>query len=269
MGGNVGEMNNQKEKQKKEEKAFLESFLKRAKYDAEEICMLPNDPPDARIILDGKQIGIEITEFHVQEDRAIEAVWEELKRELMSRIKKYPELKNFMYVLHFKEPKLPDKKERGNFADQCIQFVLNYDELTNNQLCLFDSQKFPLMKKYLGNGLERIPNGIDNFQNNSSWCRNNTMDFAWTDDPSRIMEKPLRKKIKALDDNRWEINPDEKWILIVSGHRASQMIGARETYKDIMKGSKFDMVFIYDVYQPSPIYLLNGNQWEIFEKRNF
>lgn len=253
---------------KEVERFYLESFLQLARHEPENIN--DHETPDFIITLNGKQIGIEVTEFHSDAKgsdgyprRQIEEEWQKLQQEkLMPEVRQHSNLNTYNGILCFKELNLPFRPQYANFAKEVVRFSLNNCNLKKGEGKEFNAfgSEFPLMRDYL-----------KKFYLRNAGCY---ITWEWNHNASSVglnegeLIGAIKKKINRLREGGWPDLP-EKWLLVVSGHQISQCMGGKLVQNKLpkftelnsqLKKSGFDKVFIYQ-HMFHSVFMFTKEQW--------
>ena len=112
------------------------------------------ESPNFIVPLEGKKVGIEITEHHSafvtsggKPRRAIEQEWVEFQRKIMEHVEKHKELKETNGLLFFKNFRLPSKSETTKFIDALLNLSLEMVRKGTQETT--SPFKYPILTKYL------------------------------------------------------------------------------------------------------------------------
>jgi len=255
-------------KQKEQEYSYLKKFLELINLSPEQI--LDNESPDFIIILNGKRIGIEITEYHSddkgpkgQPRREVEETRKKLLSDLMKEVKKNQALGCVNGVLSFKNLDVPPRKKHYQFIKEILEVSnQNLPDNKNREVIIDRFEKNPLLSQYLKElRLEYHSHGFD-------W---GIRDFAWVG----ISEQELLKTIERKTNIKYgEKGLSEIWLLIVSGTNLSQAVPPFEllrldTYSEcnkILCTSEFREVYFF-IYMQDQILRWDKStmQWTVCE----
>lgn len=231
------------------------------------------ESPDFVVILRGKKIGIEVTEFHSdlkgvddKPRRAIEETWNLLQKNLKKAVEKHPKLKGTYGFLMFKDLIVPPKSVHKEFVNEIIQLSLTMI-CTNCEEIRPDEGKFPLLHQYLEKfRLKRI-----NFAHHISWDWDQNASFIGLTEDELI--SAIQRKMNRADKYRGK-GIEELWLLVISGYRLSQAmppflenkLSDFDRLNDILEESGYDKVYLYQ-YMFDVIYEWPG--WIKFGKEDF
>lgn len=245
-------MNASNEK-KKRERFYLEKFLSVLDKVAEDIK--ETESPDFIVKLQGKKIGVEVTEFHSNAKgekgrprRAIEEAWSVLQETIMEQVGKHGKLQESNGLLFFDKLELPEKSEYKEFTDELIR--LSVEMIDSGLRETTPGKEYPLLNRYLKKlFLEKAGVYI-------LWGWNH--DVASVGLSESELLKAINPKLRA-DYKDHKI--DELWLLIISGYRLSQAMGIILFYKlsnynelnRLLRLSKYSKVYIYQ-YMLNSIY---------------
>ena len=228
---------------KKDERKYLDAFLQLRGIVPGTID--PGESPDFIMSYKGKQIGLEITEYHSSTfigfpRRAVESEWEKLQGLIMAEVKKHDELKHTSGILFFKSLKVPSSLEQHLFVEELIKISIKMVQLNINEY--IPDYCYPLLKKYLENF------SLENTRCYIVWDWNHDAGSVGIteDELLGIIDTKIKKASKYQ-------KVDELWLIIISSYRISQSAGILfpETLNDFrrvesrLKDSSFRKIYIY------------------------
>ena len=206
---------------KQRERFYLDHFIKVTGLCP--LCIEPGaDPPDFVVILGGRRIAVEITEFHSgakgtdnSPRRAVEEEWDRLRRLIEKERAGDAILKEIGTQVFFKGLRVPSRRERAQFVSALLAFVRKEaGSLTRNRTRFGEfGDDFPLLQAYL----KCLDIYIAGCYISWEWNHN----AAWVGLGENELCNILRPKLgKPRIDG-----VDEYWLLVVSGPHLSQSLG--------------------------------------------
>ncbi len=267
----IKKKSSQKEKKETLEHLYLTTFLNLLNLNPNQLRRGDEQgekPPDFVMVLDGKTIGVEVTRYHQNSRRKeYEGEWEKLKEVIEQERSLYPGLNEVSASLdfNFKESlEVPPKGQHRKFAQELCKFIL--DELNHlsseqQRFTSFQSSSLPLLNQYLGSLRLKVQNV------KVTWRSNHNSGSV------RVHECELQSCVqkKASGVSRWNpLNPDEKWLLIVSGHRISQamdplyLVDKLRDFRGLncdLKNSSFDKVYIFQIMRKKILLWQSSTDW--------
>jgi len=255
---------------KRKELFYLEPFLKLYGVSPTKIT-LNVESPDFIINYSGKEIGIELTEYHSLQEilghsrREVESNWERLQGEIYEKVKLDKELIGISVLIFFKKVYLPSRGEIPLFIDELINCTKEL--IMKSKKSILVPEKYKILSKYV----DKIY--IYKIEGNShlKWESNlNVGSIGLTEEGLlSIIESKINKgeryRLRGLD---------KLWLLVVFGHRISQSAPPRLKYKlekfrilnSILSKSSYNYVFLY-LYMYDVIY--RWPNWIKFGKGKF
>jgi len=243
----IDKNSNPTNKKKETERFYLNEFLGVLGIAPDYIHQ--GESPDFIITLKTKRLGIELTYFHSnargecgRTRREIEESWKSLKRKIMEKVERYEKLNETHGLLHFRKLELPHRARNEEFCDQLVDLSLRM--INSNRERTSPDETYPLLKRYLKEFvLEKVGCYIN-------WDWNHDTD--WVGLRERELINIITPKVGKVANYRKK-SLDELWLLIISGHRLSQAMGMRLSYKlkafdqldSLLEKSGYDKVYIY------------------------
>ena len=236
------------ENQKDDELFYLEQFLNCLRIKTDNIKK-GNEPPDYTITIDGKDIAIEITEFHSNAKglnnhsrREVEENWKKLRMVIRTERNKHSELKSINVNIYFKELNVPPVRDHSKFAKELVCFVIKKLGCISDKKKIFtDFQgRYNLLSIYLK---ELRFHNVGCY---ITWDWNQNAAFVGLSE--KELEITISPKLKKYQPKKGY----ENWLLIVSGTNLSQAMG-RPCIDELNKyainkklvKSPFDKVYIF------------------------
>ncbi|MBL7141445.1 MAG: hypothetical protein ISS74_11120 [Planctomycetes bacterium] len=273
------------------ERQYVKKALACLRLSPVSVSTVERDPPDVRVELAGRVLGIEVMEYHrdltegSSELRQQEARTKEIEAAFDVARKRFPEVmaKGLVFLKKSKNPVggvtpnwlrlLPKKMEAEAFAIQLLEFARSHArELTASRQVFDDfGDVSPLLKKYV----QRME------LRSYSWTP------IWNFDPQAKMHgfpeeqwaAHIRHKAERISKARQGASGhleryDEIWLVLACGQHSSQMVAATiDCFKEAalldeeLTASPFSTVLIYQCWEGMPLYKWRrGEGWS--EVRN-
>ena len=262
---------------RKSEEQYLKRFLKSAGYNPERIDD-GADPPDAVISLNGKRIGMEITEFYSDaphkgskgsERQAKQKEWRNLQSEINNELRRKLPSYSLFVLLTFKKPnnELPSRNQYRRFAEEIAETVKK-EIAENPKEIRREIHSFPPEFSLIQSYLHCIK--LRKSCREDSICDSISHRWGSIGMNQGALISTVEPKIESLNKAGWT-GLSEKWLLIISGHELAQQIDPCDelvetklnSYSELnqkLAGSKFDKVFIHRYNFPA-IFIFENNQW--------
>ena len=209
-----------KDKQEKEERHYLDDFLRILNCSCDDIKR-GDDPPDFIIRLKRNLVSVEMTDYYSSVKspsghtrRSVEEEWTELQSKIDAVRKSSDSLKQISFYLWFRELLLPSSKEKDQFIKELFLFVESVqDKINADRPQEFDDfEKYPLLKKYLRDIRLKLSKAYLSSASNISG--------GFVDESEESLISVIRPKLK---------NPSLKgpyWLVVTCGHQLSQSFGS-------------------------------------------
>jgi hypothetical protein len=230
--------------QRDEEGRDLATFLRATGADPDQVIPGEN-PPDFYLILGGRRIGVEHTNFHrPDEEQARLAAWRRLQGLIEERRRTVEALKSVAAVVSFQGDRIPPRNVRQAFAAELLVFVTERLPLTTDLQFFEFPDCFPILREHLKLlDLQSSGQAI-----NLRWLWDRELTSFLGGDPEEIGETIWRKTLTSRP-----AGVEEFWLLVaISGVSFGQMapeldakeLAAQEDLETTLRASSFDRVFL-------------------------
>lgn len=146
------------EKQKEEEKSYLELLLKAIDIKPDSV-EFGEEPPDLYFCHSSNKIAVEVTDFYILEKgpeghprQQVEKEWGKIQRKIYIKKEEYKKLDHVYGRLCFKELNVPPGKDQDKFVRELIAFALEKEkagQVRNESKDYRDFSNYHLLKTYL------------------------------------------------------------------------------------------------------------------------
>ena len=237
---------------KKQELFYLEKVLELKRIVPSKIVLC--DPPDFKIMVNNKTIGVEVTEYYKDISkkgsisREIEEYEDYIEDELNNVVSKLDYLKGVDALFEYKKnDSRPARNEIRSFIKEFVALVsqVKDDEWTDSKE-IKPTSEFPILNKYIA--------WLIVYKNLSypCWRQYKGGHITLTED---ILIKVIEPKL--LKAEKYKINSDveDLWLIIGAGHLSSQAtpppnfvemyLKKFDKIEEMIKNSTFNRVYFY------------------------
>ncbi|MFD1199948.1 hypothetical protein ACFQ3K_16780 [Brucella gallinifaecis] len=193
--------------QKQAEREQLKSYLAACDIEIADDHIEPTERPDFILKIGSRDIGVEVTEYHVSGRRQVEEAWNRLRHLAFER-KDYP--LNRWVKLYFQEMRVPPTRDLDGFINEVIRFSDLHPEI---EQAAPDADIYPILARY-----------IDSISVSSTkahrimWFWN--YDVAWVGPLESELISILAQKAKSA-----VASTSDYWLIIAGGNRLSTLLG--------------------------------------------
>jgi hypothetical protein len=228
-----------RQSQKETERIVLDKYLSTAKISTQSMTIKQGEKPDFLIQLNGKTIGVEITEFHAtDQSREFEETWSSLR--CWPLFNNGPE--NLLITLYFRKRILPSRKEFDRFGKEINS--LSSGVFSGETEINISQEKHPLSYRYLSK-IVVTPTGSP-----MRLCWIHNFNVAWIG----ITENEILSIINDKQKSAMLAENVENWLIIFGGDSLARSHGSLDHYSleqfpelnRSLKGNAFSKVIIME-----------------------
>lgn len=259
-------MSDNKKNQEQDERFYLKEFLPLLGFGGAGVAR-GGDPPDFVISHEGKNIAVEVTEFHSDAKgengyprRVIEESWKHLSDTITRKREGFTDLDNIWCYLRFDKFITPPRNQHAAFAEELLTFIRErLEEITDEER---EYQNFLAGKGLLSQYLKGLL--VKKVGCYATWVWNKSAGGVGLHETELL--ETIGPKLYTMSTVYEGI-----WLLIVCGCEISQCMGFPDEEKlneftavnDLLTKSQYNKVFIFEYMATRVLEWARLNGWKL------